>query len=217
MSRSVPELTTTSYALLGLLAIRPWSTYELARQMQRDLRFCWPRTESNLYAEPKKLIAHGFASASSEPRGKRRRTVYSITAAGRQALAEWLSIEAAEPRWESESIVKLLFATHGTTDQLLEHLYRFRDHATDRWQAVAAVFGPYLDGDEPFPDRTHVNVLAARLVLETACNEATWADRAIQEVQQWETPAKPHDRASSLAELEAALASPPATRSTRPR
>ena len=87
MSRNVPELTTTSYALLGLLAIRPWSTYELARQMQRDLRFCWPRTESNLYAEPKKLIAHGLASASSEPRGKRRRTVYSITAAGRQALA----------------------------------------------------------------------------------------------------------------------------------
>ena len=83
--------------------------------------------------------------------------------------------------------------------------------------AVTLPFGPYLDGDEPFPDRTHVNVLAARLVLETACNEATWADRAIQEVQQWETPAKPHDRASSLAELEAALASPPATRSTRPR
>ena len=60
MSRTRPELTTTSYAILGLLAIRPWSTYELARQMQRDLRFVWPRAESNLYAEPKKLIAHGL-------------------------------------------------------------------------------------------------------------------------------------------------------------
>ena len=79
MSSTLPELTTTSYAILGLLAIRPWSTYELARQMQRDLRFVWPRAESNLYTEPKKLIAHGFASAKSEPRGKRRRTVYTIT------------------------------------------------------------------------------------------------------------------------------------------
>ena len=206
MSRIVRELTTTSYAILGLLAIRPWSTYELARQMQRDLRFVWPRAESNLYAEPKKLIAHGFASANSEPRGKRRRTVYSITPAGRRALAAWLEIEAAEPRWESESVVKLLFATNGSTEQLLEHLRRFRGHATARWKAVAAIFQPYLHGDEPFPDRTHVNVLAARLVLETACAEAAWADRAIDEVQQWETTAEPHDRASSLAALEAALA-----------
>ena len=90
MSRTHPELTTTSFAILGLLAIRPWSTYELARQMQRDLRFAWPRAESNLYAEPKKLIAHGLASAASEPRGQRRRTVYTITPAGRRALAGWL-------------------------------------------------------------------------------------------------------------------------------
>jgi len=207
MSRSHPELPTTSYAILGLLAIKPWSTYELAKQMQRDLRFVWPRAESNLYAEPKKLVAHGFASASSEPRGKRRRTVYSITPAGRRALAAWLETEAAEPRWESESIVKLLFATHGSTEQLLEHLHHFRDHATARWKAVAAIFSPYLEGDEPFPDRTHVNALAASLVLDTARVEAAWADRAIGEVQKWHTTGAPQDRGSALAALEAALAS----------
>ena len=31
------ELTTTSYAILGLLALRSWTTYELAKQMQRTL------------------------------------------------------------------------------------------------------------------------------------------------------------------------------------
>jgi PadR family transcriptional regulator AphA len=206
MSRNVPELTTTSYAILGLLAIKPWSTYELAKQMQRDLRFVWPRAESNLYAEPKKLIAHGFASANSEPRGRRRRTVYSITPAGSRALAAWLETAAAEPRWESESIVKLLFATNGSTEQLLEHLRHFRDHATTRWRAVAAIFRPYLDEDEPFPERTHVNVLAASLVLETARAEAAWADRAIEEVQTWHTTAGPLDRPLTLAALEAALA-----------
>lgn len=209
MSRDLPELTTTSYAILGLLAIKPWSTYELAKQMQRDLRFVWPRAESKLYAEPKKLIAHGLASANSEPRGKRRRTVYSITPAGRRALAAWLETAAAPPRWESESIVKLLFATNGTTEQLLAHLRHFRDHATARWKAVAAIFRPYLDGDEPFPNRTHVNVLAARLALETARAEALWADRAIEEVQTWHTTAQPQDRASTLAPLEAALAAGP--------
>jgi PadR family transcriptional regulator, regulatory protein AphA len=206
MSRDDPELTTTSYAILGLLAIQPWSTYELAKQMQRDLRFVWPRAESNLYAEPKKLIAHGFATARSEPRGKRRRTVYSVTPSGMRALAAWLETPAAEPRWESEAMVKLLFATSGSPEQLLEHLRHFRGNAAARWKAVEAIFHPYLEGNEPFPDRTHVNILAATLVLETSRAEAEWADRAIEEVQTWHATSAPEDRASARAALEAALA-----------
>jgi len=205
MSRGLPELTTTSYAILGLLAIKPWSTYELAKHMQRDLRFVWPRAESNLYAEPKKLITHGFASASSEPRGRRRRTVYSITAAGKDALAAWIELPAAESRWESESIVKLLFADSGSPERLLEHLGRFREHSGARWRAVEAIFRPYLAGDEPFPDRTHVNVLAAMLVLETARAEAEWADRAIEEVRTWRTTTIPEHRAVAYDALRAAL------------
>ena len=46
-------LTTTSYAILGLLSLRPWTTYELAQQMQRALGQFWPRAESKLYEEPK--------------------------------------------------------------------------------------------------------------------------------------------------------------------
>ena len=205
MSRGLPELTTTSYAILGLLAIKPWSTYELAKHMQRDLRFVWPRAESNLYAEPKKLITHGFASASSEPRGRRRRTVYSITSAGKDALAAWIELPAAESRWESESIVKLLFANSGSPERLVEHLRRFREQAGARWRAVEAIFRPYLAGDEPFPDRVHVNVLAATLVLEAARAEAEWADRAIEEVRTWRTITVPEHRAEAYDALRAAL------------
>lgn len=205
MSRTTSELTTTSYAILGLLAIKPWSTYELAKQMKRDLRFMWPRAESNLYAEPKKLIAHGLASASPEPRGRRRRTVYSITDIGRAALHEWIAEPAAASRWESEAIVKLLFATSGTPEELLEHLRGFREDAVARWKAAEAIFRPYLAGEEPFPDRTHVNVLAATLVLQTARGEAEWADRAMAEVQTWRQAAVPERRDAAYAALRSAL------------
>ncbi len=53
-------MTTTSYAILGLLAIRPWTTYELTQQMQRSLSRFWPRAESKLYEEPKKLVAQDW-------------------------------------------------------------------------------------------------------------------------------------------------------------
>jgi DNA-binding PadR family transcriptional regulator len=208
MSSSLPELTTTSYALLGLLSIKPWSTYELTKQMQRD-RFVWPRAESNLYAEPKKLIAHGFASASSEPRGKRRRTVYSITPAGRRALTAWLGRPASEPRWEAESMVKFTFATGGTTEQLVQNLRDFREYATARWMAVEEIVRPYLDGSEPFPERTHVNVIPARLLLETARLQAEWADQAIEEVQAWSATVEPQKHTSTLAALRAEIAAGP--------
>src|SRR5436190_12097620 len=67
-----PALTPTSYAVLGLLAVKPWSSYELAQQMDRALGRFWPRAESRLYEEPKKLVAHGLARASSEMVGNAR-------------------------------------------------------------------------------------------------------------------------------------------------
>ena len=89
MSRA-PSMTTTSYAILGLLAVKPWTTHELVQQVDRSLRRLWPRAQSKLYEEPKKLVAHGYAKATDDSVGRRRRTRYTITAKGRRALAAWL-------------------------------------------------------------------------------------------------------------------------------
>src|ERR1041384_2116325 len=71
MSRG--QLTTTSHAVLGLLAIQPWSSYELTQQMDRSLGRIWPRATSKLYEEPKKLVEHGLARSSTEHNGRRTR------------------------------------------------------------------------------------------------------------------------------------------------
>src|SRR5438093_11989353 len=107
MFMGAPTLTPTSYAILGLLAVKPWTTYELAQQMDRALGRFWPRAESKLYEEPKKLVAHGLARASSEPDGKRRRTVYTITPKGRRALAEWVPTPGDGPTRQFEPLIKV--------------------------------------------------------------------------------------------------------------
>lgn len=61
------NLTPTSYAILGLLAVRPYTTYELATQVERTVRRFWPRARSKLYEEPKKLVAAGLAEAEHGP------------------------------------------------------------------------------------------------------------------------------------------------------
>ena len=80
MMSSPPAMTTTSYAILGLLAVKPWTTHELVQQIDRTMRRIWPRAQSKLYEEPKKLVAHGYARASDDSIGRRRRTRYTITA-----------------------------------------------------------------------------------------------------------------------------------------
>ena len=63
------KLTPTSYALLGLLARKPWSAYELNAHMQYSvLNAFWPRAASGVYSEPKKLVANKLATASEEER-----------------------------------------------------------------------------------------------------------------------------------------------------
>jgi DNA-binding PadR family transcriptional regulator len=208
-------LTTTSYAILGLLAIKPWSTYELAKQMRRDLHYFWPRAESNLYAEPKRLVDGGYARAQSQPQGKRRRTVYTITAKGEIALERWLAEAGAPARRESESMVKLFLAPNGSKQTLLNHLKRLREDADTRRRELRSILQPYLEGNGPFPERLHVTVVCARLVLDQAQTEINWAKWAISEVEQWPDTETPHDPEHLLDILQAAIAPrPPGTAET---
>src|SRR3954463_15746262 len=99
---TTPPTSTTAQAVLGLLALQPWTTYELAKQVQRSLGWFWPRAERKLYDEPKRLVAAGLATSEKEMIGARPRTVYSITDAGRTALREWLDEPAVPPTLEFE-------------------------------------------------------------------------------------------------------------------
>jgi hypothetical protein len=74
---------------------------------------------------------------------------------------------------------------------------------------------PYLEGNGPFPERLHVTVVGARLVLDGAQTEINWATWAISEVEQWPDTGTPHDPDHRLDLLEAAIVPrPPGTAET---
>src|SRR5919108_4295789 len=148
------KLTATSYAILCLLHLRPWTAYELAQQMRRSLGWIWPRAVSGVYEEPKRLAAHGLATATREPEGRRPRTVYAITDEGRRALAAWLGQPSAPPRLESEGLVRLSFADAGTTRDALATLAEFRQQVDELHQRIHGQLDSYLAPDHgPFPER----------------------------------------------------------------
>jgi DNA-binding PadR family transcriptional regulator len=181
-------LTTTSFAVLSVLAIGEHSTYELTRQMQRSLRYLWPRAESNVYAEPKRLVGAGLAAVREEWTGGRRRTVYSITDAGHGALAGWLASASSRQRYESEALLKVFFAENGTKEDLLASIRALRDEAL----AEIAHFRHYADlyaaSEGRYPERFGLSALAARLLGEQQAATARWAAWAEQVVSGWDSP-----------------------------
>jgi PadR family transcriptional regulator AphA len=181
----VPQLTTTSYAVLSLLALRPWTTYELAKQMKRSLGWIWPRAESRLYEEPKKLVAAGLATSRSEPTGRRRSTVYSITPEGRQALAGWLAEPGAGPVLECEALVKIAYADLGTRDGLLANLAALIDDETAKLHFGEMIARQYLDGLGPFQERLPISGLMWRFLWDYHLAVLRWARWARAEVQAW--------------------------------
>ena len=178
-------MTTSSYAVLALLDLKPWTGYELTQQAQRSLRYAWPKSERLLYSEPKKLVELGLATAHQEESGGRTRNIYTITDAGRQALTEWTSTRTQPPRLEIEALLRLLFADHGSREDVLGALDEFENDIDEHHQAIVELMGSYLDGGHPFPERTHLSVLFATFQIEIFKTIEGWIEFAREEIDEW--------------------------------
>ena len=179
------SLTTTSYAVLGLLSIKAWSSYELTQQMDRSLGRIWPRAVSKLYEEPKKLVDHGYARATTEQNGQRARTVYAITAKGRRALATWLHEPGEGPVLEFEQLLKVFFAENGTKADLVATLAATQQWAMARCAESLAAGELYLDGAGPFPERLPELQLTSRFITDFYLLVLSWARWATSVVESW--------------------------------
>jgi len=180
-----PELTTTSYAILSLLAVRSWTTYELAQQMDRSVGRMWPRAQSVVYEEPKRLVRRGLARSEKEYTGRRASTVYSITPEGRRVLAAWLDQAGAGPSTEFEALLKVAFADHGSIEGLRANLAAIRAYAEAEVAYGEARGREYEETGGPFPERLPVIALAFRYFHEQSLAVARWAEWAERATADW--------------------------------
>ncbi len=202
------DLTPTSYLILGMLASRDWSAYELATQVGRGHAEIWPRADRQRYNAPKRLLEKGLVSTRTEATGKRERAVYSITPAGRRALSEWLATESQPSALEFEGMLRVVLANEGTIEDLRANLETMRAQALEQralFLAHAATLANEAGGT--FPERQHVLVLANRFMLGHFAHIVEWADWALEQTRSWPdatAPAATH-RAQSRAILAESL------------
>lgn len=182
---STVEPRTTSFAVLGLLAIRPFTPYELSKQFPRSLGRFWPRARSKLYEIPKRLVDQGLARASVRRTGRRERTEYAITPKGRRALAAWLATPGEPPQLEFEQLIKVFFADQADTDAARVNLEAARAWARERHENNLDTGRRYLAGAGAFQERAALLVISGAFMTRFALMVDEWATWALEVIADW--------------------------------
>lgn len=184
------DRTATRNAILGHLALRDWSAYDLARSLRRTLHWFWPRAESVIYAEVKRLKDQGLAETRLEPAADgsaRDRTVYRITAKGRRELARWLATPPAGFALDIEPLLRLHLARFGTKADLVAAMTTLRDTAALLLADAHDVATEFSEGRHVLQDETHIR----GLLFDALHSLGTALDRssryALEEIDRWET------------------------------
>jgi DNA-binding PadR family transcriptional regulator len=120
------KLTPFSYVVLTLVGENGAGPHDLVRMMRQG-RVYWAAPESQFYAEPKRLAAAGYLESSKQPGRTHARTHYTLTAAGRAALKDWLATPTRFPRIQNEAVVRLLGAEYADRGELLKSLNALRE------------------------------------------------------------------------------------------
>jgi PadR family transcriptional regulator, regulatory protein AphA len=123
--RTIPQqttqLTTTEGVLLGLLAERERSGYDLLKRAEGSVAHMWAPAKSQLYAVLPRLVEAGLASRRTvRQTGRPDKQVYRPTRAGREAVRDWL--ENAAPKSWDELMLKVFFAELCSREALLRQL-----------------------------------------------------------------------------------------------
>ena len=182
-----PVLTTTSYAILGQLALRDWTMYDLARQMRQNVTFFFPRAESQVYAEPKRLVAAGLAPA------------------GRVALAEWLATPPASRfQFEFEVLLRVMLAPFGRDEDLVQAFGKAKGDAAGLVDLAHAIRAEYLDGRAPFQRHIVWRAFLLDFLMEFGEAMEDWAERSLDRVRAWEGETEEERRAAARAIIERA-------------
>jgi PadR family transcriptional regulator, regulatory protein AphA len=212
------EATTTRFAILGQLALRKWSAYELTKSMGRTLAWFWPRAESVIYAEARRLVADGLASSREEPAAdgsSRKRTVYAITSQGKRLLADWLATEPTTLQLALEPLLRIHLARFGTREDLLRAVAFTESRADDLLDVAEEVAAEFASGAHILQKDAHFRALIFHALWGIGIALRDTARKADAEIRRWESVTGDDDaRARGVAAMVRAVRARGARRKT---
>ena len=172
------DLNPTAYVILGMLRHEHRSGYEIKSMVDRSTRFFWAASYGQIYPELRRLAEAGLVEPQSQPTGRRKRTLYRLTDAGREELRRWLDRASARLEVRDEGLLKLFFAgaaEPGRADEIIDAKQRLLEEkvaALREIEPLAVALAP----SDPFPH------MVLRFGLESSEWAIDWCERARAEL-----------------------------------
>jgi DNA-binding PadR family transcriptional regulator len=165
------------HALIGLLAEKPASGWDLARRFEELLGTVWPAGHPQIYGELRKLQDDGFIEIDSE--GPRRRKTYRVTEAGIAEVRRWLTSVEVDHTLRLEPVLRSVFFWLMTPEELAVHLEKeaaFYYELAQKYRDLAAAKDRGEYGDSPQTRSIRVAAEAGVRLHQALGDWATWTE-----------------------------------------
>jgi DNA-binding PadR family transcriptional regulator len=169
------DLNMSSYVVLGLLDYQPDTTgYELRQLADRTISFLWSTPSmSQIYAELDRLNEAKLVRRKDGTNGKRPRTSYRLTAAGRKALQTWAADDPYEAPTFHHGVALRVLLGRGNPQSLITLL---ESHLRETHALISALTDLSASlGDSP---KTDDGLAHARIVTEWGTSFFSSEERA---------------------------------------
>ena len=170
------DLSPTAHVILGMVRWQPRSGYEIKALVDTSTRFFWAASYGQIYPELKRLSEEGLIEGVDEPQGGRRRTRYSITASGREALEAWLRRPPEVLETRDEGLLKLFFAGALPREDAVEIVRAMREQRLALMRRLQQIEPALEQKDVTFP------LFVLRRGIEMNQWIADWTERVEKEL-----------------------------------
>lgn len=121
------------HAIVVSLLEKPGTGYELARRFDRSIGFFWAASHQQIYRVLHRMTADGWVDIAEVPDEAHRITkVYTVTDAGRAALAAWMRAPSEPEQHRSDLGVKVRGAAFDDPAVLVADVTGHRDAHAER-------------------------------------------------------------------------------------
>lgn len=173
------------HTLLGLLAKKPMTGYQMKQTFSSSILFFWNAHISQIYKELNKMEQKGWVESEIEPQsGKPDRKVYSLTSAGKDEFLQWLQDikKASEESIKSEFMAKLFFAAEMEPEQVIFEFKRFLQQKEEELAVYEEIKTQYFADAPEAKNRMYEYMTLLRGI---SCSRAdiTWAQQCLYMIE----------------------------------
>lgn len=173
------------YAILGFLSFAPFSGYDLKKAFDRSVQHFWPANQSQIYRTLAELTEAGLAEKEIVEREDRLDLkIYTITAAGRAALLQWLATSLPEQDDREPFLIQVYFGGQLSDEELLGLLQHRLTVTEEKLAVYAAVYqaSQNFESKVKDPRAIFLSLLTLEAGYLNTRAEADWLRTALERI-----------------------------------